>query len=80
MDYTEMCGLSGRSLRVQNFYVIVLACFRVGNYMNDWFPVTVELCRGCPVSPWLFNIYMDGVVGRIVELKGMRPDSDSCYS
>ena len=28
----------------------------------EWFPVNVGLRRGCVLSPWLFNVYVDGVV------------------
>ena len=47
---------------VQSFYVDSRACDRVGNYVNEWFPVNVGLGQGCVMSPWLFNVYMDGVV------------------
>ena len=30
--------------------------------MSEWFPVNVGLRQGCVMSPWLFNVYMDGVV------------------
>ena len=30
--------------------------------MSEWFPLNVGLRQGCVVSPWLFNVYMDGVV------------------
>ena len=30
--------------------------------MSEWFPVNVGLTQGCVMSPWLFNVYMDGVV------------------
>ena len=29
---------------------------------SEWFPVNVGLRQGCVMSPWLFNVYMDGVV------------------
>ena len=35
--------------------------------MSQWFPVNVGLRQGCVMSPWLFNLYMDGVV-RAVKL------------
>ncbi len=44
---------------------IVRACVRVGNSVSDWFPVQVGLWQGCVMSPWLFNIYMDGVVRKV---------------
>ena len=30
--------------------------------MSEWFPVKVGLRQGCVMVPWLFNVYMDGVV------------------
>ena len=30
--------------------------------MSEWFPVNVGLHQGCVMSPWLFNVDMDGVV------------------
>ena len=33
--------------------------------MRRIFYVLVRLCHGCVMSPWLFNIYMDDVVGKI---------------
>ena len=33
--------------------------------MSQWFPVNVGLRQGCVMSPWLFNVYMDGVVREV---------------
>ena len=33
--------------------------------MGEWFPVRIGLQQGCVMSPWLFNIYMDGVVREV---------------
>ena len=33
--------------------------------MSEWFPVNIGLRQGCVMSPWLFNVYMDGVVGEV---------------
>ena len=30
--------------------------------MSQWFLVHVESRQGCVMSPWLFNVYMEGVV------------------
>ena len=55
-------GVGGKLLKaVQNFYVDSCACVRVGNDLSKWFPVNVGLRHGCVMSPWLFNVYMDGV-------------------
>ena len=47
---------------VLSFYVDSRACVRVGNDVREWFPVNVGLRQGYVMSPWLFNVYMDGVV------------------
>ena len=33
--------------------------------MSEWFPVRVGLRQGCVMSPWLFNLYTDGVVREV---------------
>ncbi len=62
-DWTvlRLYGLGGRLLKkAKSFYVNGRACVRVGNDVSNWFPVRVGLRQGCVMSPWLFNIYMDG--------------------
>ena len=49
---------------VQSFYVDSGARVRVRINVNEWFPVNVRLRQSC-VSPWLFNVYMDGVVREV---------------
>lgn len=72
-------GVGGKLLNaVKGFYVESRACVRIGNDVSDRFPVKVGLRQGCVMSPWLFNVYMDGVVrevnarvlGRGLELVG----------
>ena len=59
----RLYGIGGRLLRgVKSFYVGSKACVRVGNEVSEWFPVRVGLRQGCVMSPWLFNLYMDGVI------------------
>ena len=56
-------GVGGKLLKaVQSFYVDSRSCVQVGNDVSEWFPVNVGLRQGCVMSPWLFNVYMDGVV------------------
>ena len=50
---------------VQSFYVESRACVRVENYVREWFPVNVGLRHGCVMSPWVFNVYMHGVVREV---------------
>ena len=47
---------------MQSFYVDSRPCIWVGNIVSEWFPVNVGLRQGCVMSPWFFNVYMDGVV------------------
>ena len=37
----------------------------MGTDVSVWFPFTVGLRQGCVMSPWLFNVYMDGVVREV---------------
>ena len=57
----------GRKLlkAVCSFYIDSMACVRVGNDVSGWFPIYVRLRQGCVKSPWLFNVYMDGVVREV---------------
>ena len=62
-------GVGGKLLKaVQSFYVDSRACVRVGNDVSERFPGNVGLRQGCVMSPWLFNVYMDGVV-RVVNVR-----------
>ena len=59
---------------VQSFYIDSRACVRVGNDVSEWFQVNVGLRQGCVMSPWLFNVYMDGVVREVnVSVLGKGP-------
>ena len=59
-------GVGGKLLKAMLcFYIDRRACVRVGNDVSEWFPVNVGLRRGCEMSPWLFNVYMDGVVREV---------------
>ena len=52
-------------LGVKSLYVGSKACVKVGNEVSEWFPVRVGLRQGCVMSPWLFNLYIDGVVREV---------------
>ena len=58
--------VGGKLLKaVQSFYVDIRACVRVGSYASEWLPVNVGLRQGCVMSPWLFIVFMDGVVREV---------------
>ena len=44
---------------MKSLYVGSKSCARVGN------EVRVGLRQGCVMSPWLFNLYIDGVVREV---------------
>ena len=59
-------GVGGKLLKaVRSFYDGSKACVRVNDEMSDCFPVNVGLRQGCVMSPWLFNMYIDGVVREV---------------
>ena len=59
-------GMGGRLLQaVKSMYAGSKACVRVGSEISDWFLVKVGLRQGCVMSPWLFNLYIDGVVREV---------------
>ena len=62
----RLYGVGGNLLKaVQSFYVGSRACVRVGSEVSEWFTVKVGLRQGCVMSPWLFNLFMDGVVREV---------------
>ena len=50
---------------VKSLYVDSRTCVRVGNDVSEWLPVNVGLRQGCVMSPWLFTVYMDGVIREV---------------
>ena len=59
-------GVDGKLLNaVKSLYDDSKACVRVGNEMSEWFSVRVGLRQGCVMSPWLFNLFIDGVVREV---------------
>ena len=59
-------GVGGCVLReIQSFYVGSSAPVRVGSDLSESFEVNVGFRQGCMMSPWLFNVYMDGVVREV---------------
>ena len=67
--------VGGKLLKaVQSFNKDGRACVRVRNDVSKWFSVNVGSRQGCVMSPWLFNIYKDGVVREVnvsVRSKGL---------
>ena len=64
----HMYGVNGKLLNaVQSLYERSEACVRVCREESEWFEVSVGLRQGCVMSPWLFNLFMDGVMKEVRE-------------
>ena len=62
----QMYGVNGRLIEaIKGFYLESKCCVRVDGKESDMFDVKVGLRQGCVMSPWLFNLYMDGVVREV---------------
>ncbi len=54
-------GVGGQLIKgIQAFYREANACVRVGGEFSESFAVEVSVRQGCVMSPWLFNIFLDG--------------------
>ena len=62
----EIYGIGGKVLKgIKSFYEEGRACVRVGSKASESFVVRMGLRQGCVMSPWLFNMFMDGVVREV---------------
>src|SRR5678815_5131771 len=56
-------GVGGRLLNgIKSMYDDSEACVRINGVKGDWFSINRGVRQGCVMSPWLFNLYMDGVM------------------
>ncbi len=63
----KIYGVGGQLLKgIQAFYREANACVRVGGKFSESCAVEVGVRQGCVMSPWLYNIFMDG---RMTEIK-----------
>ena len=51
---------------IKSMYINSLACVRVIGEENENFRIESDVRQGCIMSPWLFNMYMDGYSDEIV--------------
>ena len=62
-DVLKIYGVGGQLLDgIKAFYKEASACVRVDGEFSDSFDIRVGVRQGCVMSPWLFNIYIDGVI------------------
>src|SRR5678816_4327159 len=56
-------GVGSRLLNgIKSMYDDSGACVRINGVNGDWFRINSGVRQGCVMSPWLFNLYMDGVM------------------
>ena len=57
----KIYGVGGQLMEgIKAFYREASACVKVDGELSDSFAVEVGVRQGCVMSPWLFNIFMDG--------------------
>src|SRR5678815_4241468 len=50
---------------IKSMYDDSEACVRINGVNGDWFRIKSGVRQGCVMSPWLFNLDMDGVMKEI---------------
>ncbi len=62
----KIYGVGGQFLEgIRAFYRGASGCVKVNDEFNDSFSIGMGVRQGCVMSPWLFNIYMDGSMREI---------------
>ena len=60
--YGSGCGLRGKMWSViRDMYSSEESCIMVGAACTDWFRLHSGVQQGCPLSPTLFNVFIDGL-------------------
>ena len=52
---------------LRSWYEGISSCVRLEESDGEWFPVRTGLRQGCPMSPSLFNVYMDAMMRKVTE-------------
>ena len=62
-EVLKIYGVGGQLLQgIKAFYQNASACVRIDGELSESFGIRVGVRQGCVMSPWLFNVYMDGVI------------------
>ncbi len=65
-EVLRIYGVGGKMLSaIKSFYEAASACVKINGETTEHFEIKVGLRQGCVMSPWLFNIYMDGVMRKV---------------
>ena len=57
---------------IKSMYVDSSFCVRIKGGMSEQFRIDSGIRQGCIMSPWLFNVYMDGVMKEMKMGRGRR--------
>ena len=61
-----MYDIGGKLLgRIKSMQVDSLACARVKGGESERFRIDSVVGQSCIMSPWLFNVYMDGIMKEV---------------
>ena len=61
----EMGILDHLTCLLSNLYAGQEATFKTGHGTTDWFQTGKEVCQGCIMSPYLFNLYMEYIMRNV---------------
>ncbi len=65
-EFLRIYCVGGKLLSaIKSFYEEASACVKINGETSEHFEIKVGLRQGCVMSPWLFNIYMDGVMREV---------------
>ncbi len=62
----KIYGVGGQLMEgIKAFSSGANACVKIDGELSDSFRVGVGVRQGCVMSPWLFNVFMDGCIREI---------------
>ncbi len=65
-EVLRICGVAGKLLSaIKSLYEEESACVKISGETSEHFEIKVGLRQRCVMSPWLFNVYMDGVMRKM---------------
>ena len=65
-------------IAIKSLYESVSSCVRFNNFYTNWFNINSGLRQGCPLSPLLFNMFINDLALRIKSLgKGVNIDNEN---